>query len=139
MILALIWIWKFNSDAFFTVYARSILFWFFFQKIEIIGWSWNLELILIWIWRTGWLLFCLFDCMFLFFWIGNTFFRLISVKNSKPSVEAGIWSLACIDYIKLDVNVIFFCFRLFPFSILMLTDESPISLLAETSGFYYLK
>ena len=56
------------------------------------------------------------------FQIENTFFRLISFKNSKPSVEAGIWPLVGIEYLKFDGNVFFFRLRLFPFSILMLTD-----------------
>ena len=57
-----------------------------------------------------------------FFYIGNTIFRLISFKNSKLSVEAGIWSLVCNEYVKFDGSVLFFSFRLFPFSILILTD-----------------
>ena len=50
--------------------------------------------------------FCLFVCFF-FFQIENTFFRLISFKNSKQSVEAGIWSLVGIEYLKFDGNVFF--------------------------------
>ena len=42
-----------------------------------------------------------------FFQIENTFFRLISFKNSKQSVEAGIWSLVGIEYLKFDGNVFF--------------------------------
>ena len=66
----------------------------------------------------------LFICWFFsfFFKIGNTFFRLISFKNSKLSVEVGIWPLVCIEYVKFDGNVLYFCFKLVPFSILMLID-----------------
>ena len=73
------------------------------------------------------LFFCLFVLLlllllFFIFYIGNTYFGLIWFKNSKLSVEAKIWSLISIEYIKLDGGVPFFCFRLFPFSILMLTN-----------------
>ena len=67
-------------------------------------------------------IFCLFVCFFFFFLDWKQHFGLIWFKNSKLPVETGIWSLICIEYVKFDGDVLFFCCRLFPFSILMLTD-----------------
>ena len=44
-------------------------------------------------------------------------------KNSKLSVEAEIWFIDYSEYVKFDDCVHFFCFRLFPLGILMLTDN----------------
>ena len=48
----------------------------FFQKIEIVCWSWNLELRLTWIWRIGWRFFLFAFCFVLlaFFFLFVLFF-----------------------------------------------------------------
>ena len=109
-------------------------------------WSWNLELRLIWIWRIGCCLFVclffvlfLFVCLFVFHCLDWKRLFWVDLVQKFETVKAKIWSLIYIEYVKFDGDVLFFCFRLFPFSILMLTDQSPISLLAKTNGFYCFK
>ena len=88
----------------------------FFQKIKIVCWSWNLELTLIWIWRIG-LWFCLFVCLFLFFFLDwKQLFKVNLVQKIKT--VSWSWNWICIIWWWCS----YFCFRLFRFSILMLTD-----------------
>ena len=68
----------------------------------------------------------LFVCLFAFHCLDWKRLFWVNLVQKFKTVKAKIWSLIYIEYVKFDVkfdgDVLFFCFRLFPFSILMLTD-----------------
>ena len=55
------------------------------------------------------LLLLLLLLLFFIFYIANTYFGLIWFKNLKLSVEAEIWNLIYIEYVKFDGDVLFVC------------------------------